>query len=47
MRKMYGILLLQLEGNRLFGRLEIDGKIMIKCIATERHVRMYAVAYTL
>jgi len=40
MRKMYGILLLQLEVNRLFGTPEIGGKMRIKCIPKARRVRM-------
>jgi len=37
----------QLEGNRLFGRLEIGGEVRIKCAPTEERVRMYAVVCTL
>jgi hypothetical protein len=36
-----------LEGNRLFGRPEIGGKVRIKCAPTEGRVKMYAVAPTL
>jgi hypothetical protein len=40
MRKIYGILLLQHEGNRLVGKLELGAIIMMECISKEQHARM-------
>jgi hypothetical protein len=40
MRKIYGTLLLQHEGNRLVGILEIGAIIMMECISKEQRVRM-------